>query len=356
MQSCFTHFNVKVVSMKIKKFAVAGIAALAALTLAACSGAPAANNSGSGNGDTPAVEGTIKLRVQSQASIASEPLYLGIEQGFFEEEGLEIEVVELPDVTAAIAALQAGKLELAFTPTMTVLQTARQNIPITMIAPSDGINPLAAEASIEEARNYTSVGVYVSKGSGITDIEGLAGASIAVPELKGQPDGTITSVLHENGIETDGIEWLNLGFVPAVAALKDDQIDAAFLVSPFSMEADAAGLLRVMNPSVEFFPKGSATTAWTASQSWAENNPEAVARFQRAIKKSAAWTNDNLDKAKQHVIDRSGVKISIEDMPQSWWPETLDPVQLQEVNDKLEAIGFYTTPLDVTTILTPFKG
>ncbi|SJN09043.1 putative extracellular solute-binding protein [Leucobacter sp. 7(1)] len=331
--------------MKIRKFVMGGLAAAAALTLAACSSTAPAEESAAG--DKP-----VTIRVQAQNSIAAEPLYMGIEEGFFADEGLNVEVVDLPDIAAATAALQAGKLELAFVPTISALQMARQNVPITLIAASDGINPDAQDASREEQRDFTSVGVYTSPGSGITDLQGLAGAKIAVPELKGQPDGTITSVLHEAGVETDDIEWMNLGFVPALEALKSDQIDAAFLVSPFSLEADAAGMARVMNPSVEFFPRGSATTGWAASTSWATDNPEAVAAFQRGIAKSAGWASDNLDKAKQHVIDRAGLKLTPAEMPQSYWPSEIDPEQLAEVDQKLVDIGFFDAPIDVSEVLT----
>lgn len=335
--------------MKIRKLGLLGLAASAAIVLAGCTSAPAES------GQATTDDAPITLRVQAQNSIAAEPLYLGVEMGLFEDEGLDVEIVELPDIAAAVAALQAKKLELAFVPTISALQMARQNVPITMIAAADGINPKAAEAAPEDARNFTSVGVYTSKASGIDDIAGLAGAKIAVPELKGQADGTITSVLHEAGVETDGIEWLNLGFVPALEALKSDQIDAAFLVSPFALEADAAGLTRVMNPSVEFFPQGSATTSWSASASWAEQNPEAVERFQRAIAKAAAYANENLDEVKQHVIDRAGLKLTPADMPQSYWPSEIDPAQLKEVDQKLVDIGFFDEPVDIDRILKASK-
>ncbi|MFT4232224.1 MAG: ABC transporter substrate-binding protein [Leucobacter sp.] len=331
--------------MKIRKLGLIGLTAVAVASLAACSSSTPSTGGDAGE------DGPIKIRVQSQASIAAEPLYMGIEQGIFEDEGLDVEVVELPDLPAATAALQAGKLELAFVPTISALTMARQNVPITMIAASDGINPAAADASLEEQRNYTSVGVYVSKGSGIESIDDMAGASIAVPELKGQPDGTITSVLHEAGVDTEDLEWLKLGFQPALDALKADQIDAAFLVSPFSLQADEAGLKRVMNPSVEFFPQGSATTSWAGNSEWVENNPEAVKRFQAAMAKANEWANENIDEVKQHAIDRAGLKLTPADMPQSYWPATIDPAQLAEVDEKLVAIDFFPSAIDVDSIL-----
>lgn len=337
--------------MKYRKFGLAALAAVSALALAACSGGGSAPAQ-----DQPADDEVIKIRIQGQPSIAAEPMYLAMENGFFEEEGLEVEVVDLPDAAAAFAALQAGQLELAFSPTIGVLQAARQNLPLVMVAPSDGLNPSSEGVSVDEGRDFTSVGVYVSKASGITDIAGLSDASIAVPELKSQPDATITSVLHEAGHETDSIEWLNLSFVPALDALKNGTLDAAFLVSPYTIEADEAGLTRVMNPSIEFFPPGTATSAWIGTQKWTEENPVAVERFQRAIAKAAAHANDNLTETKEHAIERSGLTVAPEDMPQSYWPTAFDAAQFAEVDEKLVDIGFFEGPIDIDALIAKSAG
>lgn len=337
--------------MKHKKFGLAALAAISVFALAACSGG--ANSAGK---DQPGDDEVIKIRIQGQPSIAAEPMYIALEEGYFEEEGLEVEVVDLPDAAAAFAALQAGQLELGFSPTIGVLQAARQNLPLVLVAPSDGLNPDSEGLPVDEAKNFTSSGVYVSAESGITDISGLAGASIAVPELKSQPDATITSVLQEAGHKTDGIEWLNLSFVPALDALKNGTLDAAFLVSPYTLEADGAGLKRVMNPSVEFFPAGSATSAWVGTQKWATENPVAVERFQRALAKAAESANENLTQTKEHAIARSSLTVKPEDMPQSYWPSTFDQAQLADVDKKLMNIGFFDQPLDINTVLIPSAG
>ena len=334
--------------MKIRQLGFLALVATGTVALAACS---------SGGAAAPkASDGPITIRIQSQASIAAEPMYMAIEKGFFTEQGLDVKVTELPDLPAATAALQAGKLDLAFVPTISALQMARQNVPITMIAPSDGINPKAADAPLAEQRNYTSAGVYTSKGSGATDLKGLAGKKIAVPELKGQPDGTITSVLQKAGVDTTKIEWIKLGFQPAVDALKSDQIDAAFLVSPFSIQADGLGLARVMNPSAAFFPKGSATTSWAGNSAWVKKNPDAVSKFQKAMKKASDWANAHLDEVKQHAITRTGLKVKPADMPQSYWPAAIDPAQLTEVDHSLVSIGFFPKAVDVKKILAPAAG
>lgn len=334
--------------MKIRKPGLLGLTATVAITiaLAGCS-------SGSADaGAQPSTEKPVVVRVQSQPSISAEPLFVGIEKGFFADEGLDVQVQEIPDISAATAALQAGKLDVAFVPVVSALTMARQNVALTLIAPGDGVNPAAADAPEDEKRNYTGAAVYVSKASGIADYADFEGKTIAVPELKGLPDGSISSVLKEAGVDTSTIEWVKLQFPQALESLKNDQIDAAFLVNPFTIQADEAGLDRIMNSSLEFFPSGATTSSWASSQKWVDENPEVVAAFQRAMKKADEYANENLDEMKQHSIDRTKSDLTPDQMPQTWWPTVIDEDALAVVNEKLIDSGFYDSDLDVSTILT----
>jgi ABC-type nitrate/sulfonate/bicarbonate transport system substrate-binding protein len=297
-------------------------------------------------------DGPVTVRVQAQESLATEALYVGVEQGFFEDEGINIEFVDVPDTAAAFAALQSGNLEFAFSPEIGTLQAIRQGLPVSMVAPVDGINPATETAAPEDVRKYTASGVYVSKQSGITDLEGLAGATIAVPILKSQPDATISSVLLQNDVDTSDIEWLTLDFVSAVAALEEGQVDAAFLTTPFTAQADAAGLQRIMNPSVEFFQRGG-VTAWTAAQSWVNENPETVSAFQRAVATTAEYANDNLVEIKESVIEHAGMELTPEDLSDSFWPESIEVADVQRIDDLLVDSGFFDDGIDVEEYVAP---
>jgi ABC-type nitrate/sulfonate/bicarbonate transport system substrate-binding protein len=297
-------------------------------------------------------DGPVTVRVQAQESLATEALYVGVEQGFFEDEGINIEFVDVPDTAAAFAALQSGNLEFAFSPEIGTLQAIRQGLPVSMVAPVDGINPATETAAPEDVRKYTASGVYVSKQSGITDLEGLAGATIAVPILKSQPDATISSVLLQNDVDTSDIEWLTLDFVSAVAALEEGQVDAAFLTTPFTAQADAAGLQRIMNPSVEFFQRGG-VTAWTAAQSWVDENPETVSAFQRAVATTAEYANDNLVEIKESVIEHAGMELTPEDLSDSFWPESIEVADVQRIDDLLVDSGFFDDGIDVEEYVAP---
>ena len=144
-----------------------------------------------------------------------------------------------------------------------------------------------------------------------------------------------------------------MSFVPALDALNAGTLDAAFLVSPFTLDADAAGLTRVMNPSLDFFPLNSATSAWVGTSSWVEKNPEAVERFQRAIARAAEYSNENLEEVKQHVIERAGLTVSPDQMPQSYWPTAIDVDAMVKIDELLRDINFFDTELDVKSIIVP---
>lgn len=327
--------------MKRRLFGAIGLTIASALTITGCSTA----------GDDADESSLTTIKVAAQSVISAESLYLGIAQGYFEDEGLDVELVDVPDQTAAFAALQSGGLDFTMSPFISVLQSARQGMPISIVAAADGMHPDLANAVGDEKAKYTSVSVNVNPESGITDMAGLAGATIAIPIVRSQADATIIWVLRNNGVDTSGINWLNLDFVSALGSLKDNQIDAAFLVSPFALEAAADGLTPVMYPSAEFFEPGSAVSGWLASNSFIDSNPDVIAAFQRAMARSAEYATDNLEIAKQSLIDRTGTELTADQLPISYWPTSVSVADVESIDEKLMELDFFDSPLDVSTIV-----
>ncbi len=336
--------------MKIRTLGLLGLAVTIAASLTACSSnAPAA----AGGGPTPSTSKPVTVRVQAQSSISAEPLYVGIEKGFFKEEGLNVEMVDMPDISAATAALDSGKLELEFAPIISAMTAVKNGAQLTIVSAADGINPAGKNAPEAEKRNYTSSGVYAGKDSGITSIKDLEGKTVGVPEIKGLPDGTISSLMLDAGKDPSKVQFIKSDFVSSLEGLKSGKLDAAFLVNPFSIAADQAGLLRILNPTIEFFPAGFSSATWTGSTKWVTDNPQVVQAFQRAMVKSATYANKNLDEIKAHVITRAGLKLTPQQLPQSYFPTTVDAKALDGIKKKLIKSGFYDEDFDTRTIVAP---
>ncbi|MFT4306032.1 MAG: ABC transporter substrate-binding protein [Microbacterium sp.] len=321
------------------------VAISATLPLAGCSGDTSAES-------TADADGLTTVTVQTTQVVSGQGLVMGDEQGYFEDEGLSLEYVDVADTAAAVAAVQSGTLDFGFSPFVSVLQMASQGLDVQIVAPGDGYEIGQVVETDEEAAAIDATAVYASAGSGITSAEDLAGKTIAVPALSSQADATITSVLQDMGVDTSGINWVKLDFTSALSSLESDQIDAAFLVSPYTVQAENAGLVHVLSPGVRFFEEG-AVSGWFTSTSFAEENPEIIEAFQEAVAEGAAWANANPTEAVQEVIDRTGLDVTPDELPVPYWPETIRTEDIERMQEKLIAVGLYDDPVDLSTLILP---
>ncbi|MFK4731389.1 ABC transporter substrate-binding protein [Agromyces mediolanus] len=329
--------------MKTTSRFAAAVAAipLAALALTACSsGAPAASE-GAG--------GLTTLKVATIGLTSDGALLTGIEQGFFEEEGLELETSIVANPPAGLAAVQSGQVDIAYSPSIPLLNALSQGVPVKVIGAADGYPDGAASSDDPAALDDT--GLFAAAGSGVTEVADLAGKTIAVPARKAQLEVVIAGELEKAGIDpASGVNWVVLDFTSAVAALKNGTVDAAGLVSPFTTEAGAEGATQISAPSVGFFEEG-ATGLWTVGASTLEQKADAIAGFQRALAKTNAYATEHPEEAIQAGLDYTGSTLTLDEVKVPVWPAEVKPEDLERPNEKMVELGFLAKPVDLDGVI-----
>lgn len=328
-------------SKRLARRAAGALVAVGVLALAACTAAPSDTPSGGGGELTTLKVATIGL-------VSDGALMLGQEQGFFEEEGLKIETSVVANPPAGLAAAQSGQVDIAYAPSIPLLNALASGVPLKVVAPADGYVPGAADA--EDPAEVDDTGLYASAASGITEVADLEGATIAIPARKAQLEVVISDALDRAGVSPSSVEWVVLDFTSAVAALASGNVDAAGLVSPFTGEAAAAGATFVSAPSVGFFEEG-AVGLWTAGESTLSGKADAIAAFQRAIVKSNAYAMDHPEDAIQAGIDATGSTLTVDEIKLPYWPAEVAPIDLERVNDKLVKLGFLPSAVDLEGVV-----
>ncbi|UOQ61247.1 ABC transporter substrate-binding protein [Leucobacter rhizosphaerae] len=333
--------------MKKSNRVLAALALLpaAALALSACSSGGTGDSAAEGGAEG----GVTTLKVATIGLTSDGSLLTGIEQGFFEEEGLEIETSIVANPPAGLAAVQSGQVDIAYSPSIPLLNALSQGVPIQVIGAADGFAPGAAEA--EDPTTLDDTGLFASASSGITSIEDLEGKTVAIPARKAQLEVVIAGELEKAGIDpATGVNWVVLDFTSAVAALQNGTVDAAGLVSPFTAEALDGGAVQLAAPSVGFFEEG-ATGLWTAGTSTIEAKPEAIAAFQRAIVKSNAYATEHPEEAIQAGLDATESTLTVDEVKLPVWPAEVLPIDLERPNEKMVALGFLTAPVDLSGVI-----
>jgi NitT/TauT family transport system substrate-binding protein len=259
-----------------------------ALAVGACGDDDDDGGDGGGGGAEPA---TLKVGVIPIADVA--PLYLGIDQGFFEQEKLTIEP-QLAEGGAAITpAVVSGDFQIGFSNTISLLIAASKGVPVQII--SQGV---LGGKSEEEAW----ADLLVLKDGPIKEPSDLEGKTIAVNTLSNICEVTIKASLEEEGVDVDSLEFTEVPFPDMNAALEQKRVDAACVVEPFVSQGKA-GAARGIDPFyVRTAPDLTVATYFTTKQ-YAEENADIVDRFVRAMNKSLEYAQSHPDEVRQILLD-----------------------------------------------------
>lgn len=262
---------------------IAGSAALAmTVALAGCGG---------DGGDDQSDGGltTVKVAALSTANMA--PIYIGIEQGFFEDAGLELDVQTVQTGSEMITGVVAGSFDIVCAGYVPVYTAMSQGLPLKFIAGNDvgGATP-----------DVDWQVVVAGADSPVQDASDLASATIGVNALKGVAEIQVRSSLEEQGIDDSGIELTEIPFPEMPAALEQGHLDAALVPEPFVTQVLDAGGRVVDTPYANLgadFPNG----AYQTTEQFIAEDQETVDAFVGAITKAIDFANDNPDEVRAAI-------------------------------------------------------
>lgn len=314
------------------------------LWVTALTGALALTACGDGDGDAAdtAAADTMTIRMATDGTATGSAVSLGVEQGFFEEEGLNVELSASANPPAAVAALQSNELDVASIPVIPALNAQSQSINIKSIAPAAGFPD-----DPETAHDYDVQAVMVMPDSGIESPADLEGKNVGVPARQAIFEAFIIDAMKSEGADPDKVEWIALDFTSQIESLRTGRIDAAAVPLPFTVEAEENGATVLWRPGLEFYESGQ-TSTWLVSPEVQENT-ELVAKLQRAIRKSNEYANENTDAAIDAGSELTGIDPELLRASEqfNYFPSEVDVDALKLANDKLVDMDFINQSVNV---------
>ena len=196
------------------------------------------------------------------------PIYFGVHQGIFADEGFELEFMTMR-TDLAIAALGTGDVDY-IVHGGAALRAAAQGFPLKLIFALDHKTPfwLAARPQIKNVRELT-------------------GKKIGISFPGDTPQIILKRFLRRQGIDPDrDVAYLSGQFSPtALQGLLGGVLDAAVLAPPFNVIAAEKGLtmLTFLGDSV---PDASSSNGIVTSAQKIKSSPDQVRRIVRASLKS----------------------------------------------------------------------
>lgn len=226
---------------------------------------------------TTASQETTIIRVGVLPVLDTLPLYVAEEEGFFAQEGIEVEFVPVNAAPERDQLMQSGQIDAMLNEIVSVLLFNKDEPRITAIR--------FLRVATERVPVFR---IVASAGSGIQTVEDLKGVPIGVSE------GTVIEyttdrILQKAGLADDEINKLAVPKIPdRLNLLASDQLSAANLPDPAASLAILNGAHLVIDD--RSYPEISHSVL-SISNSFLAEHPDAVRAFLQAIEQGVEAIN-----------------------------------------------------------------
>lgn len=318
----------------MKKKTLSVLALIAALAVTGCSG----NQS-----ETPTEPGSLTPITVAAVPVADvAPLYLGVEEGFFEEEGLDVTVKNVQGAAAAVPLLLNGEMQFAYGAVIPLVSIVASGVPAVFVT-----GGIARPDSPET--DYSAV--VTAKNSPIADLRSLSGHSVAVNALRGGPHLSVLVALEQAGVDPASVDFIELPMGDGLAAVERGDVDAAYLAEPFTSKARKSGFPVISSPVYETAPEG-ATSGYFTVQPYLEGHGDIVDAFARAMAKSVEYANSHPDKVRAQIAEYTGLDAAaIEGMIIPTFTAELTQSGLDTMIGQLQDQGWLDTVPDAASMV-----
>lgn len=264
---------------------IIALASAAALTLAGCS----ATEEAPASGETKSV--TVEAGFIPVMDLAA--LYLGDEVGIFEDNGIDLYINVGASGSALVPSVVSGEYHFAFSNLVSLLQARDQGLPVQIIgAGSSSSGEVGADVTM----------IHAAPDSGINSAADLEGKTVSV-----NARNSLLEMLGKIAVEADGgdpskVNFIELGFADALAALEGGTIDAMVGAEPFGTAAIEAGFPVISSPYAEMSDESMLTSAYYSTQSQIEADPELFENIRLAIAQSLEYAQEHPDEIRAQLV------------------------------------------------------
>lgn len=238
----------------------------------------------------------VVMQIDGAAVPFYAPLYAGVDQGFFADQGIEVEFL-YAGASDILTNIAAGNVDFGFPNGDAVIAAVANGLPVKVVHTTyqRGIGALLA---LEK--------------TGIKTYADLKGKTVAITSL-GSPNYLQLKVgLQKVGLSLDDIKLEVVSTGAIVQTLQSGQVDAIVFSELRKYNLEAAGESVTMILSNDFLP--SFGNVVVTSAALLKDNPDLVARFTKAVSASYGWVIDG------HIAD--ALAISMRDVTPTWADQT----------------------------------
>ncbi|MCW2567562.1 MAG: putative aliphatic sulfonates-binding protein [Mycobacterium sp.] len=313
------------------------LALLSAAALLATTAACGGSGSDSGKG------GTDKVTAGVIPIVDVAPIYLGKQQGFFSERGIDLTLQTGSGGAASVPGVVSGQYQFAFGNVTSLLVARDKKLPLKVL--TNGVSSIGVAGKDFGA-------VVVKSSSPITSAKDLAGKKVSVNNLSNIGDTTVRASVRKAGGDPAKVQFVELPFPDMPAALQNSRVDAAWVVEPFLTQALSQGARPVAWNFVDAAPNLSVATYFT-SERMLKEKPDLVKRFTAAMNESLAYADGHPDEVRKILGTYTKIPADvIAKMTLPKFPAEVNRASIQTLADLALQDGLVKSKPDVAALLS----
>lgn len=213
------------------------------------------------------------------------PFFLGVDKGFYLDEGLDVTILEGSGSSTTVKLLGNGTNFIGYADSATMMRGVTAGVPVSAVAVMFQSSPMSF--------------IYRADAARPTTIEELPGTKVAI--TAGDASLSIfEACLGANDMTMDDIELIQVSNPQAKeTAVLEGKVDTFlgyFVDQPLRMEK-VTGVDMGWSKLVDICNVNTLSSSIVVNNFWAAENPEIVEKFVRASQRAWAYTQENPEEA-----------------------------------------------------------
>ena len=222
-----------------------------------------------------------KIRLGVMSAADSAPILLAQEKGYFEEEGVNLELEIFTNGATKQSSIQAGELDAAMLSMIQFLNNVKGGLQAKITTTTDGMFPIVLSKNFQEKKDV----------------------KVGLMEV------SVINFLADQYLTDYNVEKVFINEMPLrMQALMENKIDMAVLPEPLASNAQLKGLeKRVYGKPDDYTPNGIIFT-----DEFIKNNPNTVKGFHKAYNRAVEDIINNPEEAKDILVskDRKSTRLN----------------------------------------------
>jgi NitT/TauT family transport system substrate-binding protein len=185
------------------------------------------------------------VRVAYQPTTANGPLYIAKEEGYFAQQGIDVELLKTQSPAAALPLLVHGDIAVSGGPLkIGLINAMAKGEHVRIVADKGRVATGACPAyALMVRRDLFDKGI-------VTNVSDLRGRKIAVRDS----DYDLFNALALGNLSRDDVEPVDMDFTSIIPAFKNSAIDAGLVTEPYITQAKDNGAAVILVPAQDFIP------------------------------------------------------------------------------------------------------